>query len=779
MTSSHERLEFRKILEDIALRTGSRMGSEKVMFLTPAFRREEASELRSETEAASALLDKDIRVPAGGNDDLHDICSLLDNGAIVLDPQHLRTVGSILAGMNRFLESADSEGSSAADHSALDKYLERIPRLSKLSDRLISITTPDGELSPNASGELSRLLKQVDRLKRTLSKRIARISTSLSGRKLLRDSPPTLRDGRYVLPVISSRKSDVRGIVHDRSESGETIFIEPSELVEDGNAMREALLDLDFEKRKILKEASFEVREHLGSLKECLEASVSLDAVFARALYHRDYGTVFPPEGRLSLRNLRHPLIPGNEVVPNTVELPPEWRVLIVSGPNAGGKSVLLKAVGLAAVMAQSGIGSCVDVDSSIPFFGRVYVSIGDQQSIAHHQSTYSARLLEQLEMLRTPGERSLALIDEPAAGTDPLTGAALAASVLEHLAESGCRVIVTTHQGQLKSFAHGKPGFFNGCMNFREDSLVPDYTFVEGIPGSSFTLEIARRMSFPDSILARAQELSGDSFRLDRMLEEITSARKEVLLQLEELGREREEGRKSLERNEAELSRTRNDLLLQKQKIEKDYIELEHSVNSKADSLLARLARSESPFDRKKLRSQIREVSTISHDQRDTSVTDSKPVPGDIEPGDWVNVKGWSGCGKVEETGRDQATVILGNLKLRKPLCDLEKIRPPEEKPSAGGWSIPITAETELDLRGLSAEEALAELDRAVDDGIVAGIPFINVIHGKGKGILMKAVIDTVRADRRIASFRQGKPSEGGTGVTIVFLNISGNASV
>ncbi|MCD4702624.1 MAG: Smr/MutS family protein, partial [Candidatus Aegiribacteria sp.] len=615
--------------------------------------------------------------------------------------------------------------------------------------------------------------------KRKLSKRIAKISVSLSSRNILRDIPPTLRDGRYVLPVISSRKSDVRGIVHDRSESGETIFIEPSELVEDGNAMREASLDLDFEKRRILKEASLEIREHLNSLKECLEASASLDAIFARASHHREYGTVFPSEGRMSLMNLKHPLIPGEEVVSNDVELPEDWRVLIVSGPNAGGKSVLLKAVGLAVVTSQSGIGARVGVDSTLPFFGRVFVSIGDQQSIAQHQSTYSARLLEQLEMLETPGVSSLALIDEPAAGTDPLTGAALAASVLEHLSKSGCRVIVTTHQGQLKSFAHGKPGFFNGSMNFQNDSLLPDYTFVAGIPGSSFTLEIARRMNFPDSVLSRAQELSGDSFRMDRMLEEITSARKEVRLQLEELGREREDGRKSLQRNEAELDRVRTDLLIQKRKIEKDYLELEHSVNSRADSLLARLARSESPFDRRELRSEIRKVSRISHNHKGKSTIDTEPVSGDIEPGDWVNVKGWSGCGKVDETGKDHATVILGDLRLRKPICDLEKISPPDEKPSSAGWSIPVTAETELDLRGMSALEALAELDRAIDDGIVAGIPFINIIHGKGKGILMKAVVDTVRKDGRITSFRQGKPSEGGTGVTIVILNTAGKKSL
>jgi DNA mismatch repair protein MutS2 len=779
MTTSLKRLEYWKVLEAVASRTSSRMSCTRVMSLTPGLTEEKAAELQHETEAAAALLDIGISIPAAGTDSLQDVCNSLDGGAVILEPVQLRTVGTILADLDRFMDSVESCGDDTPPSTSLNKYFERIPRLMELSVRLLSVTTPDGELSPDASPELSRLYKQVDRLRRKLSKRIERISSTMSGRNLLRDLPPTLRDGRYVLPVISSKKGDVHGIVHDRSESGETIFIEPSELVEDGNLLREASLDLDYEKRRILKEVSLEVRKYLEELKNCFKASAQLDAVFARASYHREFGTVFPAEGRLSLQNLRHPLIPTREVVGNSVELPADWRILIVSGPNAGGKSVLLKAVGLAVVTAQSGLGAHLDADSTMPFFSSIYVSIGDQQSIADHQSTYSARLQEQLEMLNTTGRSALALIDEPAAGTDPLTGAALAASVLEHLAVSGCRVIVTTHQGQLKAFAQGKPGFYNGCMNFSCETLEPDYTFVTGIPGSSFTLEIAKRMNFPDSVLNRAQELSGDSFRLDRILEEITSARKEALVRLEELSRERDELRRTLRQKEAELDVATDDLIMQKRRIEEDYLKLERDVNSRADSLLARLAKNESPEERREIRAEIRELSRVSGSLRNKSSVDTHPSGDALHEGDWVSVKGWSGSGKVEEIGKDQATVIMGNLKLRKPLRDLELIPPPEDKPSSAGWSVPVSAETELDLRGLSADEALIELDRVIDDGIVAGIPYINIIHGKGKGILMKAVIDMVRMDNRITSFRSGKPSEGGTGVTIVLLDSSEKKSV
>ena len=772
MTNSLRRLEFQKVLEYIAKKTESEAGHAKVMSLNPGWNRKAADELQHETENAAVLIDHGIRVPAGGSDGLREVCSLLENGVTLLDPFQLRAVGLILASLDGFIQSVESTRDKGYEYPALEKYLNRIPRLRKLSDWLISITTQDGELSSDASKELHSLSKLVARLKRKLSKKIDMFSSSLSGKNVLREIPPTVRDGRYVLPVISSRKKDVQGIVHDRSESGETIFIEPSVLVEDGNALREASLDFDYEKRKIIRDASHKIMGHLDHLKDCLEASSSLDAIFARASFHRKSDTVFPSEGNLSLINLRHPLISEKEIVSNNVVLPEDWRVLIVSGPNAGGKSVLLKAVGLAIVSTQSGIGCFADAESTLPFFDRIHVSMGDQQSIARHQSTYSARLLEQLEMLNDPGDSSIALIDEPAAGTDPLTGAALAASVLEYLAALGSRLIVTTHQGQLKSFAQGRQGFYNGCMNFQSDSLQPDYSFIPGTPGSSFTLEIARKMHFPETVLSRARELSGDSFKLDRILEEIASTRQKVKLEISDLEREREEGRKSIERKITELDKARNDFLMLKGRLRKDYLEIESSINSRADSLLARLAKAESTDERRKLRAMIRKVSEIPLDLSELSEISDGPFDQEIEPGDWVSVKGWSGFGKVEQTGKGQASVILGNLRLRKSIRDLRKVPAPDEKPASAGWSVPVEAETELDLRGMSADEALSELDRALDDGIVACIPYINVIHGKGMGILMKAVVDMVRYDKRVADFRQGKPSEGGTGVTIVSLD-------
>jgi DNA mismatch repair protein MutS2 len=335
--------------------------------------------------------------------------------------------------------------------------------------------------------------------------------------------------------------------------------------------------------------------------------------------------------------------------------------------------------------------------------------------------------------------------------------------------------VIVTTHQGQLKSLAQGRDGFYNGCMNFRNDTLEPDYRFVPGIPGSSFTLEIARRMDFPEDILARAQDLSGDSFRLDRMLEEVTSSRDELRSRLEELELRSRESRELLQSRLEDLERERRELETSREDILHEYRELERSINSRADSLLSQLARSVSPEERRELRERLREISRISGSESPASPIDSPDPHRDIETGDWVSVDGWSGIGRVEEVGEDHVAVTLGNLRLRKTPAEVRKVPPPEERPASAGWSSPVTAETELDLRGMSSEEAVDELDRALEDGLVAGIPFIRVIHGKGRGILMKAVVDMVRSDGRVETFRPGKPPEGGTGVTIVYIRQPG----
>ncbi len=771
-----QRLEYYEFLERVAGFAGSQMGIRKIMSLQPAWSGEEAARLMRETLCAAGLLGLGAKPPVNGLDAAGDVISSIADGAIILEPGELRTVGLVLSDMSECTGSTFSV-EDAPDLSPLLPFLDCLPDLPDLSAHLLRITTPDGEISPNASPELARLSRTSEKLRRRLSARIEKIAGQLGGRSILRDAPPSLRDGRFVLPVISSRRREIKGIVHDRSDSGETVFMEPAEMVEDGNALRESLLELDLEMRKILRGASIRVRERAPEISDGIEAAAALDAIFARAAHHLRTETVFPGEGPLSLLGLKHPLIPGEEVVCNDVRLPEDWQVLIISGPNAGGKSVLIKAVGLAVACSQSGLGALVSAGSTLPHFQRLSVSMGDMQSIADHQSTYSARLSEQLDMLNGSGEGQLALIDEPAAGTDPLTGAALAAAFLEELASSGCRIIVTTHMGQLKTLAQGRIGFLNGCMNFHEDSMQPDYTFTAGTPGSSFTLEIAGRMDFPGEVVERAAELAGDSFRLDRMITELTRSRNELAEQLREASAEAEESRERALRLEESLEAERSCLESTRLEMAEKTRTNITRISSEADSLLARLARSRDSEDRRSARASIRKLTSAQ--TRESGVISPQSSPShQFERGSWVTVSGWEGRGIIDRLSRDHAEVVIGNLRLRRALSDLEPASPPEDGAPSADWSFPLEAPTEIDLRGMTAEEALAELDRSMDDCIVAGMHRLSVIHGKGKGILMQAVIELVKTDCRVSAFRQGAPAEGGTGVTVISLKLPGKTA-
>ncbi len=775
--SAGDRLGLRPVLEQVAGLARSAAGAEMVLEAGPAGSRDDAEALAAATTQAAGLRELGVLPPVGSLDGMMDVIRQLGSGAAALEPSNLRAAGLFLSGCGDFLTSlrSVSDAGRSAPAEALSAWSDALPELDGLADHLLDITTAEGELSPDASPELRRLARSAERLRRRISSRVESLSSSLAGSGVLRDSPPTIRDGRFVLPVLSARRREVSGIVHDRSDSGATVFVEPAELVEEGNELRELELEIRHERRRILREATGRLRTEAAALEAGARAAAALDAVFARASWHLSRRTVFPEEGPLSLLGLRHPLIPADEVVENDVALPDDWRLLVVSGPNAGGKSVLLKAVGLASACARAGLGACVREGSTIPFFRDVYVCIGDMQSIRDHLSTYSARLRDQLTMLEA-GEGDgelLGLIDEPAAGTDPLTGASLAAALLTTLADRGFRLVVTTHLGQLKTLAGGSPGFYNGMMSFDEETLEPDYRFHAGLPGSSFTFEIAARMGFPEEVLERAASMSEGSFRLDRMLEEITATRREAEDELAGLRRERAEQRSRSLRLQGEVSRRSSELEAARSRLEREHGEELRRISSRADSLLARMSMAERE-ERRELRAEIRELTGggEEHPGGETGEGDGgAATPEEISEGDWVNVRGWSGAGRVERMGRGEAEVLLGSLRLRRPLEELTRAPEPEGGAVTASWETSSASTGEVDLRGMSAEEALVELDSELDACLLAGSGTLLVIHGKGTGTLMRAVADMAGRDPRVVSHRQGAPAEGGTGVTVLEL--------
>ncbi len=764
-----QRLEFHRILEIVQDYAGSQAGKKLVSGLLPATDRDGARILENETLHASQLVSVGIEPPVSNLQGIIGAVEAIGRGAIALEPFHLRSAGEALSDMKAFSERVTNSPDSAAG--ILDTPISEIPLLDDLSRMLLRITTADGELTPDASPELKRISRRIKSLRSSLSARLSAISSRLVGIGVLRDSPPSIRAGRYVLPVASGKRGSVKGLIHDRSESGATLFIEPAELVEGGNELQEALLDLQQERRRILREATAALREKLDDIENGISILSGLDFVFARARYHIREDTAFPEEGQLDLRELAHPLLPSDTVVKSRVQLTGDWRVLVISGPNAGGKSVLLKALSLASICGRSGLGVHASAASSIPFFSRVMVSMGDNQSIAMHLSTYSARLSEQRDILLNGDSETLAIIDEPAAGTDPVTGAALAAVFLEELADSGVRTVVSTHMGQLKLLAGEKPGFHNASMSFNPETLTPGFKFIADIPGASCTLEAAAIAGFPADMLEKASDLAGDSFSLDSLvvsLRDLEETRQKELYRLTEDRKHASKSRKYLEK---QLKETRVNLEKKMEAVDKEKTRAIKSIQSKADSLMVSIANSPTAGERRDARKKLSEMAAreTPADKSVKQKPSSSETASSIQQGDYVQIEGWSVSGIVEKAGRSSAMIRIGSILVKKKLTRLTKLAPPEKKQDASSEYQAIEENPEANLLGMTVDEAIAELDIKLDNCIAIGLKRIRVVHGKGR--LMQGVTEWLRRDKRLKSVSIASPEEGGTGASIVIL--------
>jgi len=763
------KLDYWSILEIVASMAGSEAGRDLVRGLRPAGSREAAQRLAQETIEASDLMERGYRLPASSIDSLETVVEALATGAVCLEPLLLRSAGEALTA---FSESRRQAAALLEEHSCpgIGSLPGALPDLPAVASELLRITTPDGEISRDASSRLSKLSRTAERLRESLSKEIGKMAEALAAEGVLRDIPPSIRNGRFVLPVLAAKRSRVPGVVHDRSDTGGTVFVEPQALSEAGNRLQEVLVEVQQEQRRILRDATSLLRSSAEALRRGLEAAAALDSILARARFSREWETCFPDPGPMALRQLRHPLLPRGESVPNDLVLPGDWRVLVVSGPNAGGKSVLLKSAGLAVACAQSGLGACVSPGSTLPPLFDLRVSMGDSQSLVQKLSTYSARLAEELEMLRSADGRMLVLLDEPAAGTDPLPGAAMATALLESIASSGARAIVTTHLGQLKTLASDHEGWYNGSMNFDSATLAPDFSFSFGLPGSSFTLEIAGSMGFPESVLSRAQSLAGDAFVLDRLVSELARSAAESRLESEAL----EEARAAADSRLADLEE-----LLRMQEAEAAASASEASrrlegllreIGSRADSLLSRVASGDAD-ERREARAEIRRLEALGSSGARARKAGPEPKADVILEGGWAAVRGWKGGpGRIEKVRGASAFVRLGSVLVEKPLSDLTPVEAPRESRRPADYSCPAPS-PEIDLRGRTSEEALQELDLRIDGCQAAGISRLRIIHGKGTGALMRAVTEFLRRDRRVGSAAMAEPAEGGTGVTIAVL--------
>jgi len=778
-------LEYDRILETLAGYCAFSASRERALALHPSSSFRTARVRLEETTEARRFLDTHPDTGIEGARDIRLDTERASRGG-VLDPEAILRIKHTLIVMRRLktaLDKANSFPRLAALSRSLPPTLGLVSAISKtLSEK--------GEILDSASAALASIRAEINIARGRLMNRLQKYLSNERTAAMLQESIITQRDGRYVLPLRADFKGRIKGIVHDQSASGATLFIEPLPVVELNNRVRELHLAERDEIRRILASLSASIAEHARALDAGIDALSRLDLAFAKAKYAEDLDAsepiLHPPEEGAPIRLLlaRHPLLKRETVVPIDLPLEKGVRALVITGPNTGGKTVTLKTVGLFALMAQSGMHLPAQSGSELPCFHAVYADIGDEQSIEQSLSTFSAHIRNITRILKKADSRSLVILDELGAGTDPQEGAALARAILSALIERGATTFVATHYAELKTFGHTTEGVLNASLEFDIHTLRPTYRLTIGLPGRSNALAIARRLGLPEPVLRAAkEEIHPDDLHADDLLEEIHRQRKLAR-------KERQKAQKA----RIEAHRLRRELQERLDSIEEERRKILEDARAEAESELRALRaeiqelrrllrKAENPGDarRETVEAASEEAEKLEEDLETLLPRRPPPISPSLEGtprvGEKVLVRSLNAEGILAALNGDNAEVQVGNLRVRARLEDLRRkgespSAPSEENPSAPTRVPDLPApRMELDLRGKRADEALDALDRYVEQAWLAGMPFVRIIHGKGAGKLRDAVRGALRCNPQVASFEEGKPNEGGAGVTIVHL--------
>lgn len=798
-------LQFDRALDLVAGKATSELGARRVRELRP-FTRADAARRALDTadEMAGFLMAEESWSPPAVPDAAGAIRRLGTEGS-VLEAEEMRSLGVLMAS-SRAARKAILRWSS--EHRRLAEVAGRLTKHPDLEGRVEKTFDDRGNVADGASKRLKEVRRELRTARNDLVTRLEEFSRGLPDRYRVPDGSVTLRAGRYCVPVRREGRSKVGGLVHDESASGQTLFVEPPLAIEPMNRIRELELEEEREVRRILEELTRAVRPHADELRVNLETLGELDSLFARAKYALEHGGS-PPElvtgdGRGPYRVERglHPLLEASSdrAVPFDLELSPSEKVLLVSGPNAGGKTVLLKSVGLLSALAQSGIVPPAGPDTRLPLFRRFFAVIGDEQSIEASLSTFSAQVRNLREIAEEADGASLVLVDEIGGNTDPAEGAALAAAFLLRMADQAGLTVATSHLGELKGLAGEDERLVNASLQFDAERLRPTYRLVRDRPGRSYALEIAERMGLPAELIARARsrldreerEMEGVLAELQEREEELgrhaAEARRERE-RLEERARELEERTREVERREAEVEREAQDrteryLLEAREEVEEAIRRLEDRYGDSAEETREEAEREEAASE---ARARVEEAIRERRRQKpEEAPRRRRGPPPDLEEGDPVTVRSLGREGRLEELRGEQAVVRAGGFKITVPVEELEAAADGDsgaagerEVRSGGGRRPDLEAKSEVDLRGLRTDEVESSLTAALDAAIVADLERLRVIHGKGTGALRQRVREILDGEERIYGFRGGGPGEGGSGVTVVSLRPGGSGAV
>ncbi|MCI3919576.1 endonuclease MutS2 [Paenibacillus sp. TRM 82003] len=785
-----DKLEFPKILNKLESHAATSVGKALALAAMPSGDLEEVTHRLQGTDEAAAVDRMKGAAPFGG---VTDIRASLKRSLIggTLSAHELLAVGDTALGgrrVKRFVE-AYQEKHEAPILGALAEGIEELRLLEEAIRRCID----DGAIVVDtASDELYRIRRELRTGEARVREKLESMVRSSSVQKMLQDAIITVRGDRFVIPVKSEYRSSFGGIVHDQSSSGATMFIEPEQIVQMNNKLRELRIQEEREIEKILQKLTALVADDAPSLEVNVDLLGQLDFLFAKARLAREMKASLPKmngKGYLRIRRGRHPLIGFDEAVPLEIELGGSYSAIIVTGPNTGGKTVTLKTVGLLSLMAMTGLFVPAEDGSELCVFDAVFADIGDEQSIEQSLSTFSSHMTNIIDILKRMTPRSLVLLDEVGAGTDPAEGSALAIAILEHIRAMGCRLLATTHYSELKAYAYDNPGVVNASMEFNVETLRPTYRLLVGVPGRSNAFAIAERLGLSRRVIEEARvQVTEEDQRVESMigkLEEHRLAAEAERNEAERLRREAEELRRELQEEKRKLHEQRDKWLAD---AEKEASAALAKARREAEEIIADLRKQAmeegASIKEHKLIEARRRLDEAAPKPRKSSAAaggGGARAKAQVSPGDEVKVVSLGQRGHVVERQADGAVVQLGIIKMKVALTDLELVG--ASAPGGGGKPASQKAvatvkrtrdenvRTELDLRGSNVEEAIVEVDRFLDEAIMSNLSQVYIIHGKGTGVLRTGIQDFLRRHKHVRTFRIGAFNEGGHGVTVAEL--------
>lgn len=774
-------LEFDKIKSFVASETISDLGRERVSKMSPATDFETVEFQMNETDEISQIYNKH-RLPSLSG--LSKVSPLIHRAKIggVLNVTELNVIKRLIQVQNQFKTFYNQlleEDEGVVKYPILNERMNQLPVLTDLYQE-INEKCDTYDLYDNASYELQGIRSKISSTIQRIRQNLDRIVKSQANQKKLSDAIITVRNDRNVIPVKAEYRQDFKGIVHDQSASGQTLYIEPSSIVEMNNQISRLRNDEAVERERILTVLTGIVSADADNCLIAESVMGQIDFLTAKARYARSIkGTkpTFYKERTVYLPNAYHPLLNKDTVVANTIEFIDDIETVIITGPNTGGKTVTLKTLGLIIVMAQSGLLIPTLDGSQLSVFENVYCDIGDEQSIEQSLSTFSSHMKNIVEILKETDKNSLVLFDELGAGTDPSEGAALAMSILDHVRDIGSLVMATTHYPELKAYSYNRERVMNASVEFDVNTLSPTYKLLMGVPGRSNAFDISKKLGLKLNIINKAKTLIGtDEQEINSMIESLEKNSKRVdeqRIELEKLLREARTTHDELERQYQQYKNYEQKLMDEAKDKANQRIK---SATKEADDILKDLremrdkkgvdVKEHELIDKKKHLEDQYEAKSLKQNVK-------KQKWDDIRAGDEVKVLSYGQKGEVLElSGENEAVVQMGIIKMKLPIEDLEKTKKKKEKPTKMVTrQNRQTIKTELDLRGYRYEEAVGALDQYIDQAVLSNYEQVYIIHGKGTGALQKAVQNHLKKHKSVKSFRGGMPSEGGFGVTVAEL--------